>query len=77
MAEATTHAETFERHGKPDPSRWEKAKAVTGRPADAPTPNSTLAARAAARKVDGTQAPAEDESKPEKAPAKKAAARKG
>ncbi len=74
-AEATTHAETFGRHGKPDPSKWDEADAVTGRPADKPPANSTLAERAAARKAAREPDPTDPE--PKKAPAKKATARKG
>lgn len=37
------------RHGDPDPDKWEEAEAVTGRPADVPPDNSTLASRAKAR----------------------------
>lgn len=52
MPEATSHAETYHRHGDPDPDKWEEAEAVTGRPNDnAPgsvVQNSTLASRAAA-----------------------------
>jgi hypothetical protein len=52
----------------------DEAKAVTGRPADIPPANSTLAQRKAAR----LGVPAEPaEAKPEKAVAKKAAASKG
>lgn len=62
-AEATETVETFQRHGDPDPSKWEKAEAVTDRPNDTPmedakkpaeyaVPNSTLSSRAKVRKVD-------------------------
>ena len=77
-AEATTHAETYHGHGDPDPSKWEKATAVTGRPVDTPPPNSTLAERAAARKGDAAAGgPDPTDPEPKKAPAKKATARKG
>lgn len=46
MAEATTHAETYHRHGDPDPSQWDEAVAVTGREADAVPSNTTFADRA-------------------------------
>ncbi len=60
----------------------DEAKAVTGRPADKPTANTTMAERRAARL--GSGAPAAhvaevvaDSTEPEKAAAKKAPARKG
>lgn len=46
--EATTHADLYLREGEPDPSEWEEAEAVTGRPADVPPGNSTFAERAKA-----------------------------
>lgn len=57
----------------------DEAKAVTGRRADVPPANTTLAERAAARKVTvQVVLPDEDPTpKPEKAVAKKAAASKG
>ena len=72
--EATTHAETFHRHGDPDPSNWDEAQAVTGRPADEPTSNSTLAERATARKGDAKQVDADEveDKAVKKAPARKA-----
>lgn len=48
--EATSFAETLHRHD-PDPSQWEEAQAVTGRPVDKAGPNSTLAERAQANKA--------------------------
>lgn len=50
--EANTSAETYERHGKPDPSKWQEAEAVTDRPNDlvaGQVTNSTMADRAKAR----------------------------
>lgn len=49
-AEATTHGDTYHRHGEVDPSKWNEAPSVTGRPVDEPGPNSTLASRAKAKK---------------------------
>ncbi len=59
---AESHAETYHRHGDPDPSNWDEAKAVTGRPADKPGDNTTFAGRAkaagkasnASKQVDGS-----------------------
>lgn len=72
--EATNHADTYGRHGDPDPGKWQKAEAVTGRPADTPPRNSTLAERAAlrtgAKQVDAAEA---EDKAVKKAPAKKAA----
>lgn len=74
-----------QRHGKPDASKWREAPSVTGRPADTPPANTTMAQRRAARL--GTGAPtahvaevggdSAGQPEPEKTPAKKAAARKG
>lgn len=57
--EATALAETFHRHGEPDPSKWQEAEAVTDRPNDTPlrgddvyaVPNTTMADRRKARDV--------------------------
>lgn len=57
---ATTTADTYHRHGDPDPSKWDVQQAVTDRPNDTPldddkapaeyaVPNSTMATRAAER----------------------------
>lgn len=60
--------------GKIDPSIWDEAQAVTGRPNDVPEDNSTFASRAkAAAKADRADVAKVDE--PVKA-TKKAAARK-
>lgn len=53
---ATSTADTYHRHGDPDPSQWQEAEAVTDRPPDTPqrgedsyaVPNSTFADRAKA-----------------------------
>lgn len=52
--EATSAADTLHRHGDPDPSNWDEAQAVTGRPQDQPEANTTFAERAKGRK--GTKA---------------------
>lgn len=79
--EATTHADLYQRHGDPDPSKWDEAEAVNGRPSDVAGPNSTLASRARERagvkQVDASEV--EDKAvtaAATKAPAKKAAAKK-
>ena len=74
-AEATTHADTYHRHGDPDPSKWSGAESVTGRPADVPPTNSTLADRAHKPVVEKVDEPATPAAK--KVPARKAAAPKG
>jgi hypothetical protein len=82
--EATETADLYHRH-EADPSKWEEAPAVTGRPADVPSPNTTLADRAKARKggakkVDKDAEGVEDKAvkaAESKAPTKKAAPRKG
>lgn len=48
--EASSFAETLHRHD-PDPSQWDEAQGVTGRPVDKAGPNSTLASRAAESKA--------------------------
>lgn len=69
-----------------DDTKYEEAKAVTGRPADVPPPNTTMADRAKANKkattkqVDADEAGVEDKAvtaSESKAPAKKAAPHKG
>jgi len=59
----------------------DEAKAVTGRPADKPPANTTMAERRAARLCSGAPvahvADVEPDTKPEKAVAKKAAVSKG
>lgn len=63
MPEATTKAETYHRHGGPDPSKWDEQPTVTDRPNDTPmrgeetyaVPNSTFGSRA---KSSGTSAKA-------------------
>ena len=55
MAEATNHAETYHRHGQPDPSKWQKAEAVTGREADPVPENTTFAQRAKAGAAENKQ----------------------
>jgi hypothetical protein len=86
---ATELADTFHRHGEPDPSKWDEQEAVTGRPNDTPlrgedepaVPNSTLAERAGARqrsekRVDAETKDTENKavtSALTKAPAKRAA----
>lgn len=46
MPEATTHADTYHRHGEADASKWTEAQAVTGREADAVPENTSFADRA-------------------------------
>lgn len=58
-----------------DPSIWDEAVAVTGRPNDEAGPNSTFAERAKARKP-AAKATESGEPAPVKAAAKKAASRK-
>lgn len=61
------------RHGDPDPSQWQEAEAVTGRPADEPPDNSTLSSRSGgAKKVDADDV---EDKAVEAAPAKKAGKR--
>ena len=45
MAEAKNHADTYQRHGDPDASKWDEAQAVTGRQPDTAPDNSTFATR--------------------------------
>lgn len=86
--EATSHAETYHRHGDPDPSKWEEAQAVTDRPNDlepgSTVHNSTLAERAKANKAkpaakvvdeDAAENKAVQSSEAKAAPAKRAAKR--
>lgn len=49
MTDKQEIADTYQRTGEPDQSQWEEKPAVTGRPADEPTGNSTLAERQRAR----------------------------
>lgn len=74
--EATTPADTLHRHGDPDPSEWQEAEAVTGRPNDEASPNSTMADRAKARKQVDKDSDVVEDKAITKAPAKKAAASK-
>lgn len=60
-------ADTYYRHGEPDPSVWQAAEAVTGRPNDlgsvTPEPalaNSTFASRAKQQAVATKAIPAEE-----------------
>lgn len=46
MPEVKNHAETYHRHGDPDPSQWDKAEAVTGRESDTAPANTSFADRA-------------------------------
>ena len=55
MAEATNHAETYHRHGQPDPSKWQQAEVVTGREADPVPENTTFAQRAKAGAAENKQ----------------------
>lgn len=63
MAEATTHADTYHRHGDLDPSKWDEAVAVTGREADPVPQNSTFADRAKARGGNKAVQPSDAEAK--------------
>ena len=73
MSEATEHAETYNRHGEPDPAEWDEAVAVTDRASDEPSPNTTFAERAKAMQRSENKAVSKSESK---APAKKTTAKK-
>lgn len=55
MAEATNHADTYHRHGDPDPSKWDEADAVTGREADPVPTNTSFADRAKAGTAENKQ----------------------
>lgn len=73
--EATEFAETLHRHD-PDPSKWEQAEAVTGRPSDIFDPNSTLASRAKSRAGEKKVGEDDAEDKAVTSAATKASARK-
>lgn len=45
MGESTNHADTFGRHGDPDPTKWDEAEAVTGRERGPAPDNSTFNSR--------------------------------
>lgn len=61
---ATETADLYERHGKPDPSKWDESESVTDRPNDltaGQVENSTLASRAsAAAKAEAKEVKAEN-----------------
>lgn len=82
MDEATKTEDLYGRHEQKS-TKWAEASSVTGRAADAPPANSTLASRRAARVAPAAKRvdPAEVEDKAvasaaTKAPAKRAAGRK-
>jgi hypothetical protein len=63
VPEVKNHAESYHRHGEADPSEWDEATAVTGRPADQPTENTTFVQRAKAenRQVQSAEAKSLDD----------------